>query len=280
MPRWLAARLREWQIQPRRGLGQHFLIEGGVLKRIVRAARLTAEDVVVEVGPGLGILTRALARRTAKVIAVEVDPRLCQWLRADLAQFPNLEIVEGDILALPPSALLPPGLSSYKVVANLPYNIATAVLRHFLSGELRPQTMVVMLQREVAESIVAAPGKMSLLSVMTQFYSRPSLVSLVAASSFYPRPKVESAILRLEVYPWPPLEVEPTRFFKLVAAGFAAPRKQFHNSLALGLGLTPGEVRERLNRAEIDSSRRAQTLSLEEWAKVWQAFSGLGVMGN
>lgn len=266
----LRAFLRRQGLQPRKGLGQHFLVDGRVLRRILAAAQLTPEDTVLEVGPGLGVLTRALARRVARVVAVELDPRLAQGLSRELASFPNVSIVEGDILTLSPSALV--GGQAYKVVANIPYYITSPILRHFLEAEARPGLMVVMVQRQVGEAIVAPPGKSSLLSISVQLYSRPRLVGYVPPGSFYPPPKVESAILRLEVYPQPPVEVEAEGFFRMVAAGFAAPRKQLHNSLAQGLGISTEAAREALSRVEIAPQRRPATLTLEEWARLWLAF--------
>ena len=238
-----------------------------VLDRILEAAQLGPGDTVIEVGPGLGVLTRALAERAGRVIAVEVDRGLAGKLRQAL---PRAEVVEGDILSLTPLQLLGRA-TPYKVVANIPYYITSPILRHFLEAELKPRLMVVMVQREVGEAIVAGPGHMSLLAASVQFYSQPELVATVSASSFYPPPQVESALLRLEVYEHPPVAVQdPAAFFNLVGAGFTAPRKQLHNSLARGLGIAPEEAVRLLQAAGIDPSRRAQTLSLEEWAGLYR----------
>jgi len=253
----------------RKKLGQHFLVDGRVLEKILQAAELVPEDTVIEVGPGLGILTRALAERAGRVIAVELDTGLAGKLRQAL---PQAEVVEGDILSFSPLQLLG-HRTSYKVVANIPYYITSPILRHFLEAEHKPSLMVVMVQREVGEAIVAKPGRLSLLAVSVQFYSQPKVLARVSAFSFYPPPKVESALLRLEVYEHPPVAVrEPARFFQLVGAGFAAPRKQLHNSLAQGLEVTPEEASRLLEGAGIDPKRRAQTLSLEEWAHLCQRF--------
>lgn len=251
-------------------MGQHFLVDRRVLGRILRAAQVTPQDVVIEVGPGQGALTRALARRARRVVAVEVDPRLVAWLRPRLASLSNVEIVEGDILALSPVSLV--GGEAYKVVANIPYYITSPILRHFLEAEPRPRLMVVMVQREVAQALAAPPGKRGLLGLSVQFYSRPQIVGYVPATSFRPPPKVSSAIVRLEVYPQPPLGVPAARFFQAATAGFTAPRKQLRNSLAQGLGLPPQAIQEGLEGVGIDSHRRPATLTLEEWAKLSQAF--------
>jgi len=272
--------LRQFGFKPKKSLGQHFLVDESVLERILSAAELGPGDIVVEVGPGLGILTEGLAKQHAKVIAVELDSKLVALLKKRLAAFPNVKIVHADILKVTPQQLLQNNLSAselvrgYKVIANLPYYITSPVLHHFLKGELRPVAMVVMVQKEVGEAIAATPGEMSLLSVKMQFYSKPAIVCNVAAESFYPPPKVESVILRLDVYPQPPIDVSDVGgFFDIVMHGFSSPRKQLHNSLAHSLGMTPGKVASLLTQAGIDAKRRAETLSLEEWNKLWKTFA-------
>lgn len=265
--------LRERGLFPRKGLGQHFLIETRVLRHIIAAADLSPQDVVIEVGPGLGILTERLSRRARKVIAVELDAGLADWLRTAFSEEPRVQIVEGDILTLDPFELTEG--SEYKVVANLPYYITSPVLRHFLHRPARPCLMVLMVQREVAQNIAASPGKMGLLSVLVQFYAVPQIVTYVPASCFYPPPKVDSAVLKLQVRETPAVAVpDPESFFTLVTAGFAAPRKQLHNSLSQGLGVSSEEVAAKLTALGIDFKRRPQTLTLEEWAKIWEIFQG------
>ncbi|MFH1002657.1 MAG: 16S rRNA (adenine(1518)-N(6)/adenine(1519)-N(6))-dimethyltransferase RsmA [Chloroflexota bacterium] len=267
--------LRRYHLRARKGLGQHFLVDDGVLQLILTAAGLEPADVVLEVGPGLGLLTRELARRAGRVVAVELDRRLAGILELTLAPLGNVSIVNEDILEIEPEALLreptaghPP---EYKVVANLPYYITSAVLRHFLEASLRPRTMVVMVQREVGEVIAAAPGKMSLLSVSVQLYGRPEIIGPVPAASFYPPPEVDSVLLRVDLYPQPAVAVSDVAgFFKVVRAGFRAPRKQLANSLAQGVGRPRTEVSAWLEQAGIEPRRRPQTLSLEEWARLWR----------
>ena len=272
--------LRQFGFRPKKRLGQHFLIGEAVLERILSAAELSPGDIVVEVGPGLGILTEGLAKQRARVIAVELDSKLVALLKKRLADFPDVKIVHADILKVTPQRLLQNNLSAselvrgYKVIANLPYYITSPVLRHFLEGESRPSAMVVMVQKEVGEAIAATPGKMSLLSVKIQFYSKPDIICYVPAASFYPPPKVESVILRLDVYPQPPIEVpEVASFFDIVMHGFSSPRKQLRNSLAHALGMPPGQVALLLEKTGIDAKRRAETLSLEEWRKLWETFA-------
>jgi len=271
---------RQFGFKPKKSLGQHFLVDEAVLEHILSAAELGPKDMVVEVGPGSGILTEELAKQGASVIAVELDSRLVTLLKKRMSAFSNVKIVRADILKVTPQRLLQNNLltselvQSYKVIANLPYYITSPVLRHFLEEKPRPSTMVVMVQKEVGEAIAATPGKMSLLSVTIQFYSKPAIICYVPAASFYPPPKVESVILRLDVYPQPPIEVHNVAgFFDIVMHGFSSPRKQLRNSLAHSLEMTPGHVASLLTQAGIDAKRRAETLSLEEWNKLWKTFT-------
>jgi len=272
--------LRQFGFKPKKRLGQHFLIDESVLERILSAAELGPGEIVVEIGPGLGILTEGLAKRGAKVIAVELDSKLVALLKKRLAAFPDVKIIHADILKVTPRQLLENNLTAselvrgYKVIANLPYYITSPVLSHFLGAQPRPSKMVVMVQKEVGEAIAATPGKMSLLSVKTQFYSQPTIVSYVPAASFYPPPKVDSVILRLDVYSQPPIEVsDVASFFDIVTHGFSSPRKQLRNSLAHSLEMPPNKVASLLEKAGIEGKRRAETLSLEEWRELWKIFA-------
>jgi 16S rRNA (adenine1518-N6/adenine1519-N6)-dimethyltransferase len=268
------ALLGQYGLRAKKGLGQHFLVDGRVLQRIVAAADLTPEDTVIEVGPGLGILTRELAQQAGRVMAIEADSEMVSALSKVVARHPNLTVIHGDVMQTDPVSLLPsPDASnvpdSYKVVANIPYYITSAVLRHFLEASRQPTLMVVMVQKEVGKAIVAKPGDMSLLAVSIQFYGKPSIVARVPARSFYPPPKVDSVILRIDVYDKPPVDVPSARaFFDTVRAGFSAPRKQLRNSLAQGLAVGTQEAADLLERAVVDPRRRAETLSIEEWGRL------------
>jgi len=264
--------LRQSDLRARKGLGQHFLIDGGVLETVIAAAELDSDDLVVEVGPGLGILTRELAQRAGGVVAIELDDKLAALLEKTLASFNNVTIVNGDVLKIEPKGLVKG--RNYKVVANLPYYITSPALRHFLEAEAKPQTMVVMVQKEVAEAIAAKPGDMSLLSVGIQFYGEPKIITSVPAESFYPAPEVSSAILKINVYPKPVVDVDEKGFFDTVRAGFAAPRKQLANSLAKGLGWEKSAVLPFLQKARVYPQRRAETLSIAEWAELWRVLEG------
>jgi len=280
--------MRRSGLRARKGLAQHFLIDGEVLKLVVSTAQLTPADIVIEIGPGLGVLTGELARQAGRVLAIELDDKLAAILQQTLASSDNVAIINQDVLKIDPATLLreqkikiPSEIGAgYKVVANLPYYITSPVLRHFLEASVKPQTMVVMVQKEVAESIAAAPGQMSLLSISVQFYGRPTVVSHVPADSFYPPPEVDSAILRIDVYSQPPVSVTDVKsFFDMVRAGFTASRKQIANSLAQGLQLPKSEILPFLEKSDIAPQRRAETLTLEEWAHLWQVFAWKGESG-
>ena len=272
--------LHQFGVKPRKSLGQHFLIDETVLERILSAAELSPGDIVVEVGPGLGILTEGLAKQGAQVIAVELDRKLVALLKRRLAAFPDVKIINADILRITPRQILESKsavsalFQGYRVMANLPYYITSPLLRHFFEALPRPSEMIVMVQKEVGEAMVATPGDMSLLSVKTQFYSKPSIVSYVPPSSFYPPPKVDSVILRLDVYSQPPIDIpNPASFFDVVMHGFSSPRKQLRNSLAHSLDMPPSQVTLLLEKTGVEGERRAETLSLEEWRELWKIFA-------
>lgn len=242
------------------------------LSRISGAADLSTDDVVVEVGPGLGVLTRHLAERAGRVVAIELDDTLAVRLKRELADHTNVEVLHDDARSVDLRAILAER-THYKVVANLPYYAALPILRRFLEAERRPELMSVMVQREVARKIAAAPGAMGLVSVAVQLYGRPRVVSHVPPRAFRPPPKVVSSILRIEVYPEPVLELDSVeRFFDLVRAGFSARRKQLRNCLRDGLSLGPGEAEAMLLEAGIEPARRAQTVSMEEWGTLYRAW--------
>jgi len=266
--------LKEKGIRPRKSLGQHFMVSLRGLKVILEALEPKPDDVVIEIGAGTGFLTLPLASKVAKVIAVEIDRRLVEVLRELCAGLSNVVIVEGDILKTTPAALLEQGECAgrpYKLVGNLPYYITSAILRHFLENKPKPSLAVVTVQKEVAQRILALPGEMSLLSVSVRLYARPELASYIPAGAFFPPPEVDSAVVKLEILPEPliPEEEEPG-FFSLVRAGFGGKRKTLRNALRRGLGLPSEEVEELLREAGISPERRAETLSIEEWLRLWE----------
>jgi 16S rRNA (adenine1518-N6/adenine1519-N6)-dimethyltransferase len=272
----MKALLRELELRPRKRLGQNFLTDRRVLKEILATAEIGSQDNVLEIGAGLGILTHALAEQAQCVVAVEVDEELVAVLRARLESFPNVKVVLGDILALDIANLMrkehTSDVSPYKVVANIPYYITSAVLRHILEASARPQLIVLMVQKEVAQRIVAAPGQMSLLAVSVQFYGLPRLIARVPARAFYPAPKVDSAIVRIDPYQQLPVkDSEIGAFFTVVRAGFAQRRKQLRNALTHGLSLPREEISQAMRRAGIEERRRAQRLSLDDWVALYRA---------
>ena len=253
-------------ITPKKSLGQNFLHDPNALEKIVEVAGITPDTTVIEIGPGTGNLTRVLAREARRVIAVEIDDRLIPLLRAEFAAQPQVEVLHADILTLDTAAYV--GGEPYIVVANLPYYITSAILRRLLADlTAKPQRIIVTVQREVADRLTAEPGDMSLLAVSVQFYGRPEIVLRLNPAAFWPRPDVESSVVRIDVYDSPPVEVPDERsFFRVVRAGFGQKRKQLRNSLSAGLHLDKSRVDELLNQSGIDPQRRAETLSLEEWA--------------
>ncbi len=276
------ALLRQSGLKAKKRLGQHFLTDEGALKCILSAAELSQQDIVVEVGSGLGILTDRLAEMAGEVVAVELDSRLASTLAKRLAPFPNVRIIHADILKVPPPQLLEDYLTlpelnqsyKYKVVANLPYYITSPIIHHFLEAPLKPSLMVIMVQKEVGEAITSKPSKMSLLSLSVQFYSKATLIAHVPAKSFYPPPKVDSVVLRLDTHLTPPVEVSDTdSFFDIIKCGFGSRRKQLRNSLAQALGIPPSQVVSLLEKAGLEPKRRAETLSLEEWRVLWGIFA-------
>ena len=263
-------------LQPRKGLGQHFLVSPGVLERIADAAEVGPDDTVVEIGPGLGALTEVLARRAGNVVALELDHELAEALKRVYADRPHVSILHGDAMKTDIGALAP-DTQAYKLVANLPYYVATAIVRRFLEAEHKPSVIVVTVQREVAKSMAAPEGQMGLLGVATQFYGKPQIMSLVRPGSFYPPPKVTSAVLRIDVHPSPPVQVSSEEgFFTLVRAGFSAPRKQLKGVLSHALNVASGEVESVLDGVGVDPKRRAETLTLEEWAALHRAGEAAG----
>jgi len=265
--------------RPRKSLGQHWLSDPGYLKRIAAAAELRAGETVVEVGAGTGLLTRRLAELAAKVIAVEVDAALAARLREKFVGAPNVTVVEADVMALAPEEILTWGGSGlpYVVVGNLPYYIGTPIVRRFLEAAVKPRRMVVMLQSEVAESMCAKPGRMSYLSVQMQLHAETRVLFQVPPRAFRPPPKVRSAVVRLDVRDGPAVEVDdPAAFLEFARAGFAAPRKQLRNSLAVGLGWKGSSVGELLEASGLEGTRRPATLSLGEWRDMYYAYRACG----
>lgn len=267
--------LRFHAIPPKKSLGQNFLHDPNALHKIVEIADLPPGAEVLEIGSGTGNLTRALAQHAARVVAVETDERLLPILRATFAATPHVEVVHADILRLDLAALFDE--RPFYVVANLPYYITSAILRRLLETRPRPARLVITVQREVADRLVAAPGDLSLLGVSVQFYGHPQIAMRLNPAAFWPRPDVESAVVRIDVYPHPPVAVpDEQTFFRVVRAGFSQKRKQLRNALGSGLGIGKAAADALLGQAGIEPHRRAETLTLEEWAALARALVEAG----
>jgi len=264
------ALLDHYRIHPKKKLGQNFLHDPGALEKIVATAQLTPNDTVLEVGPGTGTLTKFLAEAARRVIAVEIDERLKPVLDNELIDHPHVWVIYQDILTVDIATLLQP--DDYVVVANLPYYITSAILRHLLEARHKPRRLVLTVQQEVAERLVAQPDDMSLLAVSVRFFGQPHIVNRLKPAAFWPRPDVDSAVVRIDVHDQPPVDVpDETTFFRVVRAGFGQKRKQMKNALGGGLGIATSEAATLLETADIDPRRRAETLSLEEWAALTRA---------
>ncbi|HUZ01253.1 MAG TPA: 16S rRNA (adenine(1518)-N(6)/adenine(1519)-N(6))-dimethyltransferase RsmA [Thermomicrobiaceae bacterium] len=260
-------------VRPSKALGQNFLHDPKIVRRIADEADPAPTDLVVEVGPGLGILTAELARRAERVVAVELDHRLAEYLR-DAFSDPPVHVVGADILTVD-LHLLTSG-RPYTVVANLPYSVAAAAIERLLEADRPPIALVVMVQREVAKRIVARPPDMSVLAVAVQFHGRPRIVFRLGPGAFFPPPKVDSAVLRIDVNPEPRLTGERRlAFFRLVRAGFSQRRKRLANAIAASLDSPKPDVEQRLRAVGIDPDRRAETLTVEDWLAVER---GLGAL--
>lgn len=271
--------LSDYDIFPKKSLGQNFLHDPNTVRRIVESAELPENALVLEVGPGTGVMTQLLAETAARVITIETDDRLIPLLQEELTDYPNVQIVHHDFLKIDLAELV--GDQPYYVVANLPYYITSAILRKVMDHVNRPQRLVLTVQKEVAERIMEEAGNMSVLSVSVQFYGKPQIITRLNPAVFYPRPDVESAVLRIDVYPTPAVEVgDSATFFKIVRAGFSQKRKQIKNPLKGSLGLKSSVVTALLASVEIDAKRRAETLSLDEWGALCRAYEAYLTTGE
>lgn len=261
-----AAVLKRFHLHADKSLGQNFLQDASALEDIALAADIQEDDSILEIGPGLGSLTRYLAFSAKQVTAVELDPSLIAPLRAVLTPYPNVRVMHGDILKTAISEIM--DQPNYLVVANIPYYITSAVIRHLLESDptRRARRIVLTIQKEVAERICAKAGDLSLLALSVQVYGKPTLASIIPAAAFHPAPKVDSAILRIDIYNEPLIPRESLKtFFTLTKAGFGQKRKTLRNSLSSGLHIPTTASEALLTSAGIDFMRRAETLSIDEW---------------
>ncbi len=261
------ALLDRYVLLPKKSLGQHFMHDPGALAKIVAAAELTVSDTVVEVGAGTGALTEWLAEGARQVYAIELDERFQPILEARFDEADNVYLIFGDVLKLDMAAIL--ATDNYLVVANVPYYISSAILWHFIEAPAPPRRLVLTMQYEVAERIVGGSGAQNLLTVATQFYGTARIIGKLSPAVFWPRPNIDSAIVRIDTHVAPPVSVPSAAdFFRILRAGFSQKRKQLKNSLAGGLGIKAAVAGKYLQAADIDPRRRAETLSLEEWARL------------
>jgi len=256
----LQSLLKKQGILPSKGLGQNFLIDSGAINKIVLAIGAQKTDTVVEVGPGLGVLTRELVKSAKKVIAVEKDRNMIKILEEEYGKLRNLEIINSDILKWVPEQ------KDYILAGNIPFYLTAHVIRNFLETEKQPKEIIFIIQKEVAQRICAKPPKMSILSVSVQFYADPKIISYIPKGSFWPQPKVDSAIIKITARAGK--NVYADTFFKIIKAGFSQPRKQLLNNLAKGLKLDKDEVKSWLEKNNLSPTQRAETLTINDWQKL------------
>ena len=281
----IKALLNRYLVYPSKRLGQNFLVDKSVLKKIIKTANLTKKDIILEIGPGIGTLTRELAHKAKRVIAVEKDPKMTAILKETLKEFKNIEIIQGDILKIQETRYKIQ--DTYKIVANLPFYIAAPVIRKFLQLNNQPRVLVLMVQKEVAQRICASPAKifasqklgrarppkMNLLAVSVQFYAKPEIISYVSKKSFWPEPKVDSAIIKISKIKNQKSKIATDIFFKVVKAGFSQPRQMLINNLAKKLEIEKEKIKEVLKKNKISPSQRAETLAIKDWVQIAKEFS-------
>lgn len=275
--------LRRHGLRPDKRLGQNFLVDPAALDRVVLAAELRGDETVLEIGAGLGSLTARLSASARRVIAIEIDRRLIPILAGRMEGCPNVEIIQGDALQIDLAATTRG--EEYVVVANIPYMITSALIRRLMEAGNPPGRLVLTLQAEVGERIVAEPGGMSLLALSVQVYGSPCVVARIPAGAFYPVPEVESVVLRIDRHPV--ARISPERipaFFRLARAAFSQKRKMMRNAVAAGLAVEPAVVAGWIRTAGLPTTARAQELSLEDWDRFVGAAlgtaGGLGVKGD
>lgn len=278
---------KKYGFWPSRSSGQNFLISEKALHAIVESAHLVKEDAVLEIGGGFGTLTTELIKRASTVVTVELDKRLIKALKKLASVNKNLSVIAGDIFQQWPHVAGQLSDLQYKLVANLPYNITSLVLRNFLEQRPRPSEMVLLVQKEVAARVVARPGQMSLLSVAVQFYGVPEIVRTVSREDFWPAPAVDSAILKIQGisrdikgYQGALGGMSTKKFFSLVKIGFSAKRKQLHNNVSAGLHIDSGQAKAMLSEAGLNPASRAQDLAIEDWVKIAHNVGDAGEVWN
>lgn len=280
-PKYIREVLDKFGFKFSKSLGQNFLIDGNIVRNIVKGAQVNKDDYVLEIGPGIGTLTEELALNAKKVVAVEIDRNLLPILDYTLSKHDNVEIVEGDILKINIHDLIDEKLNGgpIKVVANLPYYVTTPIIARLIEEDLNIESITVMVQKEVAQRIVAPPGNKQYgsLTVFVNFYSDPEILLSVPKTVFMPQPKVDSAVIRLNMKE-PPVDIDKKLFFKIVKAAFGQRRKTILNSLSnRELGLDKEQVKELLERSNISPKARAENLKIEDFIKICQTIPSLDI---
>ena len=260
--------LKYHETQPLKKFGQNFLIDKGVIKKIFEAAELQKSDVVLEIGPGIGNLTKELSQKVKKIITVEKDPKMVKILKEAIKGFKNIEIVQDDIRKIQISKLK---IKNYKLIANLPFYLTAPTIRKFLENKYPPKEMILIIQKEVAQRISAKPPKMNLLAVSVQFYAKPKIISYVSRKSYWPQPKVDSAIIKITTNKERRV-INKDWFFQIVKAGFSQPRKQILNNLSNGLKLNKGKIKSWLLKNNIQPTQRAKDLVIQDWINLTKYF--------
>jgi 16S rRNA (adenine1518-N6/adenine1519-N6)-dimethyltransferase len=273
------ALMRAFNIQPKKRLGQNFLVSPAGIEKVVNAARLTGEEDVLEIGAGLGTLSLALSKSAKNLVVVELDADLLPALMWVLSDYSNVRVIPGDILSMDPENL---GLHErYAVVANIPYNITSHLIRKLMESPFPADPIVLTIQEEVARRITADPGDMSLLALSVQIYGVPTVQDVIPSGAFFPQPKVDSAVIRIDRFSAPRIPVEQLGFFfDLGRAGFGQRRKQLHNALAQGLGWNKNQINTLLEAAGISPASRAQELAVADWVRLTDRYASQVVSGK
>lgn len=269
--------LQQHNLHPNKLLGQNFLLDEGALNDLAAAAELAPTDTALEVGGGVGTVTRALARRAGRIVSVEKDKHLVPILREQTKDMPNVDVVEGDILEISNIKSQISNLRNYKLVGTPPYYLTARLFRTFLEeASVRPSLIVLIIQKEVAEKICAKPPRTNMLALSVQIFGEPKIIREISHSAFWPEPEVDSALLAVRVYPEPLVgEMRIKTFFRIAKAAFAHPRQQLQKTLAGGLDIPREETMRALSSAGINTHRRPETLSIQEWQSLLRVLTPL-----
>lgn len=263
------------KIKPKKSLGQNFLRDEEILKKIISVANINTDDFILEIGPGEGVLTAEMAKVARKVLAIEIDHELIGNLKKRFSAKEKIEIIQADILTINLPEIIQKNIPNqkYKLIANIPYYITSKIIRLFLETTYPPTEMLLMVQKEVAERIIAKPGQLSILALSVQYYATPELLFIVPRKAFFPIPEVDSAIIKISLNKNAGLKSEDSkRFFRVVKAGFSAKRKTLANNLSASLKITKTEATTKITSLGLGANIRAQELSLAEWKKIAELF--------